>query len=128
MTHRLREQARSHRRSRSFRGAGQLDAQFDDVAAEFGGGIFVLAGRHFDCAVTRRFGAVVENNLTDRIGAAVVVHLNGGDISICIKGVVIDAQAVQLLLNVDRIGKRSCLLYTSPSPRDRQKSRMPSSA
>ena len=24
--------------------------------------------------------------------------------------------------------KRSCLLYTSPSPRDRQKSRMPSSA
>ena len=28
-----------------------------------------------------------------------------------------------------RIGKyESCLLYTSPSPRDRQKSRMPSSA
>ena len=26
------------------------------------------------------------------------------------------------------IGSRSCLLYTSPSPRDRQKSRMPSSA
>ena len=25
-------------------------------------------------------------------------------------------------------GSRSCLLYTSPSPRDRQKSRMPSSA
>ena len=25
-------------------------------------------------------------------------------------------------------GIRSCLLYTSPSPRDRQKSRMPSSA
>ena len=25
-------------------------------------------------------------------------------------------------------GKKSCLLYTSPSPRDRQKSRMPSSA
>ena len=24
--------------------------------------------------------------------------------------------------------KKSCLLYTSPSPRDRQKSRMPSSA
>ena len=28
----------------------------------------------------------------------------------------------------DVIGERSCLLYTSPSPRDRQKSRMPSSA
>ena len=26
------------------------------------------------------------------------------------------------------IGKTTCLLYTSPSPRDRQKSRMPSSA
>ena len=26
------------------------------------------------------------------------------------------------------IGSRVCLLYTSPSPRDRQKSRMPSSA
>ena len=30
---------------------------------------------------------------------------------------------------IDRIGQGSgCLLYTSPSPRDRQKSRMPSSA
>ena len=29
-------------------------------------------------------------------------------------------------LNLDK--KKSCLLYTSPSPRDRQKSRMPSSA
>ena len=27
-----------------------------------------------------------------------------------------------------QFNKRSCLLYTSPSPRDRQKSRMPSSA
>ena len=26
------------------------------------------------------------------------------------------------------VGNKSCLLYTSPSPRDRQKSRMPSSA
>ena len=29
---------------------------------------------------------------------------------------------------VDVVGYRTCLLYTSPSPRDRQKSRMPSSA
>ena len=29
---------------------------------------------------------------------------------------------------VGEIYNRSCLLYTSPSPRDRQKSRMPSSA
>ena len=27
-----------------------------------------------------------------------------------------------------RLVKKTCLLYTSPSPRDRQKSRMPSSA
>ena len=27
-----------------------------------------------------------------------------------------------------RDGEKDCLLYTSPSPRDRQKSRMPSSA
>ena len=26
------------------------------------------------------------------------------------------------------VGRKPCLLYTSPSPRDRQKSRMPSSA
>ena len=30
--------------------------------------------------------------------------------------------------NLNRDPSRSCLLYTSPSPRDRQKSRMPSSA
>ena len=37
------------------------------------------------------------------------------------------AQIINLLYNiVDRI--YICLLYTSPSPRDRQKSRMPSSA
>ena len=34
------------------------------------------------------------------------------------------AVAVQLVLNL----VEPCLLYTSPSPRDRQKSRMPSSA
>ena len=31
-------------------------------------------------------------------------------------------------LNGDAVLFESCLLYTSPSPRDRQKSRMPSSA
>ena len=31
-------------------------------------------------------------------------------------------------LNVTKQSLNSCLLYTSPSPRDRQKSRMPSSA
>ena len=37
----------------------------------------------------------------------------------------LDNEAEQLGLS---IGDETCLLYTSPSPRDRQKSRMPSSA
>ena len=32
------------------------------------------------------------------------------------------------IINLEDILTMSCLLYTSPSPRDRQKSRMPSSA
>ena len=36
------------------------------------------------------------------------------------------AKAAEILAKYDRTG--DCLLYTSPSPRDRQKSRMPSSA
>ena len=32
------------------------------------------------------------------------------------------------MLNADGVEDETCLLYTSPSPRDRQKSRMPSSA
>ena len=39
----------------------------------------------------------------------------------------IDNEFQQLVDEVDRISS-TCLLYTSPSPRDRQKSRMPSSA
>ena len=59
-----------------------------------------------------------------------------------VKGMVtLDGQAisdVKLVFVPQRVGKKgdlnriasgtSCLLYTSPSPRDRQKSRMPSSA
>ena len=37
------------------------------------------------------------------------------------------ARKPSLVVKVD-FGKDICLLYTSPSPRDRQKSRMPSSA
>ena len=33
-----------------------------------------------------------------------------------------------IVINIDMTPNRACLLYTSPSPRDRQKSRMPSSA
>ena len=34
----------------------------------------------------------------------------------------------EIILSKPILSKLSCLLYTSPSPRDRQKSRMPSSA
>ena len=37
-------------------------------------------------------------------------------------GVVVETSGIEMLPN------GNCLLYTSPSPRDRQKSRMPSSA
>ena len=42
-----------------------------------------------------------------------------------------DSKALHLICNIhadDQAHLDSCLLYTSPSPRDRQKSRMPSSA
>ena len=40
-----------------------------------------------------------------------------------------DAKKVGYALpGVNAVGTSTCLLYTSPSPRDRQKSRMPSSA
>ena len=41
-------------------------------------------------------------------------------------GAVIEAEVVDI--NGDYVIVNACLLYTSPSPRDRQKSRMPSSA
>ena len=37
-------------------------------------------------------------------------------------------EAEQRLYDIMQHNMQSCLLYTSPSPRDRQKSRMPSSA
>ena len=38
------------------------------------------------------------------------------------------AKEIPLLINLHGGGGNSCLLYTSPSPRDRTRSRMPSSA
>ena len=50
-----------------------------------------------------------------------VEHLSEGDINLKDKNIL----TFRSLQNSDYY---SCLLYTSPSPRDRQKSRMPSSA
>ena len=39
-----------------------------------------------------------------------------------------ELELVRRDLERELVGRKVCLLYTSPSPRDRQKSRMPSSA
>ena len=39
-----------------------------------------------------------------------------------------DSQAYAIRHKINEVALEACLLYTSPSPRDRQKSRMPSSA
>ena len=58
-------------------------------------------------------------SLKRALGRAVAVHVNlypPGDMYLC----------AGEILALDHV--EACLLYTSPSPRDRQKSRMPSSA
>ena len=40
----------------------------------------------------------------------------------------LDARSNKAANALKKLGIKNCLLYTSPSPRDRQKSRMPSSA
>ena len=45
-----------------------------------------------------------------------------------IRGRVVDETMKMLVIEDERRRLKNCLLYTSPSPRDRQKSRMPSSA
>ena len=52
------------------------------------------------------------------------------DNSYALNGIDLEVTSGQILgfLGPNGAGKSTCLLYTSPSPRDRQKSRMPSSA
>ena len=57
----------------------------------------------------------------------------GAVLGYLLAGVVIGPQALGLIRDTESVAHISelgvvCLLYTSPSPRDRQKSRMPSSA
>ena len=61
---------------------------------------------------------------TGKVGADVTVEEAYELAKICALNAL---AAVELVAPVDSIVK-VCLLYTSPSPRDRQKSRMPSSA
>ena len=59
-----------------------------------------------------------------QVGATLAEHLadEKNDIT------VIDEHAATLKRLQERLDLRTCLLYTSPSPRDRTRSRMPSSA
>jgi alcohol dehydrogenase len=60
----------------------------------------------------------------------VIVSLGGGSAHDCAKGIGIVAGNGGNIRDYEGVDKmiKPCLLYTSPSPRDRQKSRMPSSA
>ena len=62
---------------------------------------------------------VVDNNLSssDMVN---ITHLNDGNLQIS----PYESNSIKTVIEL----KINCLLYTSPSPRDRQKSRMPSSA
>ena len=64
----------------------------------------------------------LENNKKSRV--AVETFLTGTDNG----GLVVVGGEISEIANITDEAVVSCLLYTSPSPRDRQKSRMPSSA
>ena len=51
-----------------------------------------------------------------------------GDLSLLLLTVVLVMFGTVMIFSASYYKSISCLLYTSPSPRDRQKSRMPSSA
>ena len=74
--------------------------------------------------VSRRHGVFGGNpmfeNLTDRLGSS-LKNLAG-------QGSLTEDNIRDTLREVRKALLEACLLYTSPSPRDRQKSRMPSSA
>ena len=96
---------------------------------------------HHEAQVGRRAVADLEIHVVGRAdaGADIGVATGAGQVAITIGGR--DARAERLRLEVQRrVGRPfrqvvqrdpladTCLLYTSPSPRDRTRSRMPSSA
>ena len=65
---------------------------------------------------------------SNKVDFAIVVHGGAGTI---LKKNMSDEMELAYKLKLEEainVGYNICLLYTSPSPRDRQKSRMPSSA
>ena len=70
----------------------------------------------------------VDPHITDCFAAPGTIHDAGDCTVIATDGGMIFTLDIENEGNVDLENYRVCLLYTSPSPRDRQKSRMPSSA
>ena len=66
--------------------------------------------------------------MTDAVGAEVTTALSSGADSDWVLAHGLTATAIAALIMRRYMYEYSCLLYTSPSPRDRTRSRMPSSA
>ena len=81
--------------------------------------VFDLGGGTLDVTIMEMGGGVFEVMSTSGD-----TQLGGADMDVAITNYVIDEFRKQEGIDLSS----DCLLYTSPSPRDRQKSRMPSSA
>ena len=75
------------------------------------------------CLLPLTASSVLRIEITESAGVQDAVPIAIVPFAVEVEGLTVDIAKV---LEDDLI--RSCLLYTSPSPRDRQKSRMPSSA
>ena len=84
-----------------------------------------LNDQHFTITAISDVNSVAAKSLADELGSTYYEKLShvtkNADVIIT---VVTDDKAMKGIFH----STGSCLLYTSPSPRDRQKSRMPSSA
>ena len=77
--------------------------------------LLLLASISFNSASgASKFIGTMDMSLTMPNGTATVIYLFGQN-----------TQRMDMVMQMDKI---PCLLYTSPSPRDRTRSRMPSSA
>ena len=109
---------------------GQLLISNDDAASD--SDFLQLKGEPFKLSTNKRayFSARFKVNDVDQNDFIIGLQITDTtplDVSDGVYFISVDGSAA-LLLNVEKDNSVDCLLYTSPSPRDRQKSRMPSSA
>ena len=97
--------------------------------------LFIILGFN-NYAQTRISGKVIDTNNIPLIGAAVYLNNTSigtttddlGEFELYIKEGIYDLIVSYLCYETIKYQIDTCLLYTSPSPRDRTRSRMPSSA